>query len=118
MSDAKFTTRFVSGIPVVAAPEDIDLSNAAGLRAALLAPAEQGHKIFVVDMSRTTFCDTAGLHTLVLAHKWARADGGEVRLVVPSLSVLRIFTITGVDRVLPRFASLDKALAAGPAHPD
>lgn len=118
MSDAKFTAKLVNGIPVVDAPEDIDITNAADLRAALLAPAEQGHKIFVVDMSRTTFCDTAGLHILVLAQKWARADGGEVRLVVPSLNVLRIFTITGIDRVLPRFASVDKALAAGPAHPD
>lgn len=111
--DAKFSTKLVNGIPVVEAPEDIDISNASELRAALLAQAEQGHSTFVIDMSRTVFCDTAGLHILVLAHKWARADGGEVRLVVPSLNVLRIFSITGVDRVLPRFPSLDKALAAG-----
>lgn len=119
MSEATFTTRLAGGVPVVAAPEDIDISNAADLRAALLAAAEQGHKTVVVDMSRTVFCDTAGLHVLVLAQKRAQAEGGEVRVVIPIINVLRIFAITGIDRVLPRFASLDKALAAEPAvEPD
>lgn len=115
MSDAAFTTHLDGGIPVVAAPEDIDISNAAELRAALVAAAGQGHKTVVVDMSRTVFCDTAGLHVLVLAHKRARAEGGEVRVVIPVINVLRVFAITGIDRVLPRFASLDEALAAEPA---
>jgi anti-sigma B factor antagonist len=115
MSDAMFTTRLVGGVPVVAAPEDIDFSNAAELRAALLAAAEQRHKTLVVDMSRTVFCDTAGLHVLVIAHKRALAEGGEVRVVIPGSNVLRIFSITGIDRVLPRFATVAKALAAEPA---
>lgn len=115
MSDATFTTSLADGIPVVVAPEDIDITNAAALRAALLAASDQGHKTCVVDMSRTVFCDTTGLHVLVLAHKRARAGGGEVRVVIPSINVLRVFAITGIDRVLPRFASLDTALAAEPA---
>jgi anti-sigma B factor antagonist len=66
----------------------------------------------VVDMSRTQFCDTAGIHALVAAHKQAGDDGGEVRLVVTSAPVLRIFAITGFDQVISRFSRLDQALAA------
>ena len=46
------------------------------------------------------------------AHKQAGDDGREVRLVVTSASVLRIFAITGFDQVISRFSRLDQALAA------
>jgi anti-sigma B factor antagonist len=64
----------------------------------------------VVDMTRTQFCDTAGLHALVGAHKQALAQGGQLRLATSSPSILRVFAITGIDRVIPRFTSLDSAL--------
>ncbi len=65
----------------------------------------------VVDMTGTHACDTTGLHVLVSAHKRALAKGGELRLVISSPSVLRLFAITGIDRVIRHFASLDEALA-------
>jgi hypothetical protein len=34
-----------------------------------------------------------------------------VLLVVPAATVLRVFAITGMDQVIPNFASLDEALA-------
>ena len=96
---------------MVAAPEEIDVTNADGLRAALLEAAARGHGRFVVDMTRTRFCDTAGLHALVGAHKQAGAEGGQMLLVIPGAAVLRIFAITGLDRVIPSVTSLDEALA-------
>ena len=64
----------------------------------------------------TRFCDSAGLNLLVRAHKRALAEGGELRLVIPAGSeVLRVLTLTGIDRVIPRFASLREALARAPA---
>jgi anti-sigma B factor antagonist len=114
VSDARFSRKTVNGIPVVEAPEEIDITNAAELRAALIEPADQGYATFIVDMSRTVFCDTSGLHVLVLMHKRALAQGGELRLVALSSSVLRIFTVTGIDRLIPQFAGLDEALAPEP----
>src|SRR5215469_15559707 len=87
MPDARFPVEIVKGVPVVSTPEEIDVTNANGLRAALLQSAVQGHGRFVVDMSRTQFCDTAGLHTLVGAHKRALAEGGEIRLVLSGAAV-------------------------------
>ena len=64
----------------------------------------------VVDMSRTRFCDSAGLNALVAAERRARAEGGEVRLVITGKAVARVVALTGVDRFIPIYASLEEAL--------
>jgi anti-sigma B factor antagonist len=106
----------VNGVPVVAAPEEIDVTNADWLRAVLLEAAARGHETFVVDMTRTQFCDSAGLGVLVRAHSRALAEGGELRLVIPaSAMVLRVFALTGIDQVIPNFPSLYEAVVPAPA---
>jgi anti-sigma B factor antagonist len=117
MLEATFPIEMVLGVAVVAAPEEIDITNAAGLRAALFDAAAQGNGTFVVDLSQTQFCDSAALNVLVRAHQRAQAEGGEVRLVICAGDVLRIFAVTGIDRVIPSFLSLEKALAQTPAAP-
>jgi anti-sigma B factor antagonist len=99
---------------VVSAPAEIDATNAAELRAALLSAASKGPTV-VVDMSQTVFCDSAGVSALVQARHRAEASGGEVWLVITNASVLRIVALTGVDQLLLVFASLPDALAARPA---
>ena len=106
-----FPIELASGVPVVTAPEEIDINNAPGLRSALLQAAANGSGSLVADMTRTRFCDSAGLNALVAAHKHARAAGGELLLVICGAAVLRILAITGVDRVIPNFTTLDGALA-------
>jgi anti-anti-sigma regulatory factor len=51
----------------------------------------------------------------VAAHRGAQAEDAEVLLVICADAVLRIFAITGIDQVIPNFASLDEALAQVPA---
>ena len=111
MPDVSFPVEVVLGVPVVAAPEEIDITNATGLRAALVEAAAQGNGTYVVDMTHTLFCDSAGLHALVSAHRRALAEGGAVLLAGPGAAVLRILTITGIDRVIPSATSLEEALA-------
>ena len=114
MPDARFPVEMVHGVPVLATPEEIDATNADDLRAALLESAAQGTGTFVVDLTRTQFCDTSGLHALVGARKRARTEGGNMLLVTPGAGILRIFAITGLDQVFPSFASLEEALAHVP----
>jgi anti-sigma B factor antagonist len=114
MPELGFPVEMVSGVPVVAAPAEIDITNAAGLRAALGQAAGNGPGTLVVDLTGTQFCDSAGMHALVDAHKRARAEGGQVLLAVSGAAVPRILEITGIDRVLPRFDSVAEALACIP----
>ena len=91
------------GVPVITAPLEIDMASAERLRAVLAETAARGHATIVVDLSETAFCDTAGLQVLVLAHRRALAEGGQLRLVVRAATLLRLFSLTGVDQVIPSF---------------
>jgi anti-sigma B factor antagonist len=115
MPDARFQVEMVKGVPVLAAPEEIDITNAGELRTALLEASRHGPGGFVVDLTRTQFCDTSGLHALVGARKQARAEGGDLLLVTPGAGVLRILALTGLDQVFSSFVSLEDALAQLPA---
>ena len=116
MSTVGYPIEMVNGVPVVAAPEEIDISNADWLRAVLLEAAARGNATFVVDMTRTQFCGSSGVRVLVRAHKRTQAEGGELRLVIPaSATVLRVFALTGLDQMIPNFADLDEALEVAPA---
>jgi anti-sigma B factor antagonist len=115
MPEDRFPVEVVGGVPVLAAPEEIDITNAEALRSALLTAAAGGNGTLVVDMTQTRFCDSSGLHTLIAAHKRAGAEGREVLLVIPSVAVLRVFALTAMDRVIPNFTSLAEALAQAPA---
>lgn len=110
--DAGFPVEIVAGVPVVTTCEEIDVTNAARLRAVLLEAAARSHGTLVIDMSRTQFCDTSGIHALVSAHKRAQAEHGEVLLVINTATVRRIFAITRLDQVIPHFESLEQALEA------
>jgi anti-sigma B factor antagonist len=111
MHDGRFPFEVVSGVPVVTAPEEIDITSAPDLRSALVDAAARGHGTLVVDMTQTQFCDSSGLHTLLAAHRRAQAEGGALMLVISASPVLRIFAVTGIDRMIPSFTSLDQALA-------
>ena len=74
----------INGVAVVSAPVEIDIVNAEQLRAVLREAGGGGRARVVVDMTGTRFCDSEGFSVLVGAHKWARAEGGGLRLVIPA----------------------------------
>lgn len=100
---------------VVALPEDIDLTNVAGV-AEQLTLAVCRHSIVIIDMSATRFCDCAGARVIVRAHKRAAEGGAELRLVVTADPVRRIFGLLGVDRLLDLYPSVEAAHGAMPGR--
>jgi anti-anti-sigma regulatory factor len=55
------------------------------------------------------------MHALLEVHKRAAADGGELWLIIPPTTILRVFALTGMDQIIPTFTSLDRALAQASA---
>jgi anti-anti-sigma factor len=100
---------------VVTASPEIDVGTVADLRAILVEWQGRGNATVVVDMTGTQSCDQAGLRELVLAHKRAVHRDGALLLVVPAESaLLASFATAGLDGVIPRFATLEQALAQIP----
>jgi anti-sigma B factor antagonist len=107
----RYPFEIIDGVPVMAAPEEIDITNAPSVRSAMLEAAAHGGGTLVVDMTLTQFCDSSGLHALLAAHKSAKASGGRLLVVAAAPAILRIFALTGVGSLIPRFSSLNDALA-------
>jgi stage II sporulation protein AA (anti-sigma F factor antagonist) len=99
------------GSAVVVLPDEIDIVNAGSVREQLAAAIVPGVAVVVADLSMTTFCDCAGVRSLLLAHREASASNAELRLVARSRAVLRILELLGTDQVLPVYPDLTAALA-------
>jgi anti-anti-sigma factor len=108
--DLRFPVTLAGPVPIVGVPEELDATNVDGLRTALLEAARVNQMV-VVDLRQTRFCDSAGLQMIVAARRRARDQDGDVLLASAGTAVLRILSITGVDQVIPSFATLDEALA-------
>jgi anti-sigma B factor antagonist len=110
MPGVTFRVGVVGTVPVVTAPEEVDISNAAGLVAALGEAAGTGNDWVVVDMTRTLFCDSSGISALAIEHRSAAQEGRRLLLAVSSAAVVRVLALTGVDELIPSFTTLEDAL--------
>ena len=79
---------------------EIDVYTAPFVREKLDEQIHAGRADLVVDLSDVTFLDSTGLGVLVGRLKIARTRGGSLRLVGTAERVLRVFAITGLDKVL------------------
>jgi anti-anti-sigma factor len=114
--DSSYRVEIISGIPVVTAPETVDVNTTAELRQVLLDSPAAGHDVVVVDLTGTQVCGFVGFSVLVRAHRRAVFRGDGLRLVIPADgAVVRALDLTGVGRFIPSFSSREEALAAGPA---
>jgi anti-anti-sigma factor len=97
---------------VVVLPEHIDLSSADQIREELLSVINRGAAALIVDMTATISCDYAGVDALVRAYQRAVVSGTELRLVVTAQIVRRVLGLSGIDRLVPIYPSLEASMAA------
>mgnify|MGYP001179636107 CR=1 FL=1 len=97
---------------VVRVDGEIDVYTAPSLRRHLDEHIQRGCRDLVVDLGGVTFLDSTGLGVLVGRLKLIRAHGGLMRIVSAQERVLKVFGITGLDRVfelLPDLESVDRS---------
>jgi anti-sigma B factor antagonist len=100
------------GPVIVMLPAEIDITNGAAVGQQLFSAFAPRVTIVIADMTSTVFCDSTGISQLLLAHHSAAAHQAQLRLAVPHDHVLEVLKVTGVDRLLAVYPSLDAALAA------
>ena len=98
---------------IVALPAEIDLNNADLVYGQITAAVAADAGVVIADFTATTFCDSAGVRSVVLAQKHAAARHVYLRLAVPpGGGVRRTLELMGLDRVLPVYSGLGEAAAA------
>ncbi len=94
---------------VVTLEGEIDVYTAPRLKDALVGALEGGCLDLIIDMGNVTFIDSSGLGVLVGALRRAKERSGAVRLVCTRDNILKIFRITGLDKVFPIFSNVKEA---------
>lgn len=84
----------------ITAVGEVDLATVNKLRSAITTVLAAGVRDVVLDLDEVTYIDSSGLGTMVGAHKRITASGGTLTVRCSQPRVLRLFGITGVDRVL------------------
>ena len=102
---------WIGQVAVVTLPAEIDVTNADVVREELAYVLNQGAALLIADLSRTSFCDSAGVSALVRTFRRAATSESSMRLVVSTPAVERVLSITGVDRLVDTFPSVAASLA-------
>ena len=110
------STDHSGGTAVIALAGELDLRSSTVLRSSIIAAIERGARHVILDMSAVTFIDSTGLGALVGGLRRLRTVDGELALVCADRSIVRIFEITGLDRVFPLHSTLADALPHVPFH--
>ncbi|MCD6292081.1 MAG: STAS domain-containing protein [Deltaproteobacteria bacterium] len=70
---------------------------------------EEKQKNFTIDCSQLDYISSAGLRAILIIAKKVRALDGQLQLAALQESVQTVFEISGFDKIIPIFASLDDA---------
>lgn len=105
-----------AGATIVHVDGEIDVYTAPLLREALDRQIAAGRAQLVVDLEKVTFIDSTGLGVLVGRLKLVRGQNGSLRIVTTQDRVLKVFAITGLDKVFHIFGTVDEAVP--PAEPE
>ncbi|MET9246509.1 STAS domain-containing protein [Nonomuraea sp. NPDC003709] len=103
MEPLQLTTTRRNGSLTVSVSGELDIATTEQLRAHLLGLLQEAgrapHKqvALVIEMSRLTFIDAAGLGILVCAHNHARAQQTPLRLTGVPPAIRRLLRLTGLE---------------------
>jgi len=92
---------------------EVDVTTTPRVRAQLISLLSEGKPHLIVDLEGVDFLDSSGLGALVAGLKLARSRSGELRIVCENQrSVRKVLEVTGLERVLDRYDTVEDASAA------
>ncbi len=94
---------------VISLEGEVDVYTAPQLKQSLVDSIDSGCVNILVDMQQVGFIDSSGLGVLVGGLRRAKEQSGAIRLVCSRDNILKIFRITGLDKVFPIFESVEQA---------
>ena len=94
---------------VVSAAGELDLASVGPLERELDQVVGRGARRVIVDLTGVTFIDSVSLGVLVREAQRLRANDGSCVIVADDPRILRVFEITGLDRMF----GIERSLAEG-----
>jgi anti-anti-sigma factor len=106
------TTQIDRDAVVVSLSGEADLSAAPAFATKLMDAVELGSGFIVVDLGHATFIDSTALRVLMQGRKRLEARGSGMAVVCPDRLLWKIFEITGLAELFPRYSTVDEAVLA------
>lgn len=107
--DLDISTQRVGQACIVVLKGEVDVYTSPRLKQELVEAVDAGCVNMVVDLRRLEFIDSSGLGVLVGGLRRVKEKGGTLRLVCDKESILKVFRITGLDRVFAVFDNAEDA---------
>jgi anti-sigma B factor antagonist len=88
---------------------EVDVYTSPRLKEEIIDIVDAGCVNLIIDLEAVSFIDSSGLGVLVSGLRRMKEHGGTLRLVCTKDSILKIFRITGLDKVFPVFSTVAEA---------
>jgi anti-sigma B factor antagonist/stage II sporulation protein AA (anti-sigma F factor antagonist) len=105
-----FRDRQVGSVTIGSASGRIDLSNADAFKDSLSVALSRTKAALILDLSELEYISSAGLRSLMIAFKAAKAEGKAFSIAALKPLVLEIFTISRFNLVFPLFDTVRDAI--------
>ncbi len=105
------TTRYEGSVTVIDVGGELDIETAPELRSRLVEIIAEGEIELVLDFTSVTFLDSTALGVLISARRRVHTLGGFIDVVTDKAHLVKIFHITGLDKVFSLYPTVAQALA-------
>lgn len=108
--DIKIESKDTECLPVLDVSGEVDVYTAPKLKSRILDKIDAGLYNIIIDLTKVDFIDSSGLGVLVGGLKRVSPHKGKIIIVINRNNIMKIFNITGLDKVFNIYESLDAAL--------
>ncbi len=88
---------------------EVDVYTSPMLKSHIVDAVDDGCVDLVIDLEGVGFIDSSGLGVLVSGLRRVKEQSGSMRIICTRDGILKIFRITGLDKVFPIFSNADDA---------
>lgn len=101
---------------VISVEGELDIATASEFERELVNAVRYASARVVVDLTATTFFDSSAIRALVAGSRRLEASGAATCVVCRGSAAERVLQITGVDRLLEVYATVEDAVRPRPAN--
>jgi anti-sigma B factor antagonist len=109
------TEKGENGVAVIALSGELDLYTCPEFKEELLLVTGQATTLVVVDLTETTFIDSTALGVLIRGVERLKMNDGRLVVACADPNIVKVFEVTGLNRVFAVVGSRDEAIALAPS---